>query len=214
MENKIIMITGATSGFGRAIAIELAKKGANIIATGRRKERLELLTQEIKNDQLLTLNFDVRNQSEVYEKIELLDEKWSQIDVLINNAGLAKGLDSSDKIDIDHWNEMVDTNCKGLMYVTNAVLKNMTKNNNGQIINIGSVAGTYPYFGGNVYSASKAFVHHFSLSLRADLADKNIRVTSLEPGVAETEFSLVRFDGDKLKAKNPMKVLMQLLIRI
>ena len=201
MKNKIILITGATSGFGKAIAIRLAKKGAKIIATGRRLDRLNKLREQIGKDNLLPLDFDIREQDQVFSIINSLDKQWSNIDVLINNAGLAKGLNSSDKTEIDHWNEMVDTNCKGLMYVTRAVLKNMGHKNDGQIINIGSVAGTYPYFGGNIYGASKAFVHQFSLNLRADLAEKNIRVTSLEPGAAETEFSLVRFDGDKDKAK-------------
>ncbi len=201
MKNKIILVTGATSGFGEAISTKLAKNGARIIATGRRLDRLIKLKKKIGENKILPLEFDIRDQNNVFKIINSLDKNWSNIDVLINNAGLAKGLNSSDKIDIEHWNEMVDTNCKGLMYITRAVLKNMSKKDEGQIINIGSVAGTYPYFGGNIYGASKAFVHQFSLNLRADLANKNIRVTSLEPGAAETEFSIVRFDGDKTKAK-------------
>ena len=200
MKNKIVLISGATSGFGEAIAIRLANKGAKIIATGRRIERLNKLRDRFGKDKFLPLHFDIRDQEKVFSNINSLDKNWSNIDVLINNAGLAKGLNSSDEAEIEHWNEMVDTNCKGLMYITRAVLKNMGKKNDGQIINIGSVAGTYPYFGGNIYGASKAFVHQFSLNLRADLAEKNIRVTSIEPGAAETEFSIVRFDGDKDKA--------------
>ena len=201
MKNKIIFVSGATSGFGEAITIRLVKNGARVIASGRRLDRLIKLKNKLKSDKILPLELDVRDQDRVFNTINSLEKNWSKIDVLINNAGLAKGLNSSDKTKIDHWNEMVDTNCKGLMYITRAILPNMTKRNKGQIINIGSVAGTYPYFGGNIYGASKAFVHQFSLNLRADLADKNIRVTSLEPGAAETEFSIVRFDGDKEKAK-------------
>ncbi len=200
MKDKIVLISGATSGFGEAIAIKLAGEGAKIIATGRRIERLNKLRDRFGKDKFLPLHFDIRDQEKVFSNINSLDKNWSNIDVLINNAGLAKGLNSSDEAEIEHWNEMVDTNCKGLMYITRAVLKNMGKKNDGQIINIGSVAGTYPYFGGNIYGASKAFVHQFSLNLRADLAEKNIRVTSIEPGAAETEFSIVRFDGDKDKA--------------
>ncbi|MBL41652.1 MAG: hypothetical protein CMM49_03210 [Rhodospirillaceae bacterium] len=201
MKNKIILVSGATSGFGEAITIRLVKNGARVIASGRRLDRLIKLKNKLKSDKILPLELDVRDQDRVFNTINSLEKNWSKIDVLINNAGLARGLNSSDKTEIDHWNEMVDTNCKGLMYVTRAILPKMTKRNKGQIINIGSVAGTYPYFGGNIYGASKAFVHQFSLNLRADLADKNIRVTSLEPGAAETEFSIVRFDGDKEKAK-------------
>ncbi len=201
MKNKIIFVSGATSGFGEAITIRLVKNGARVIASGRRLDRLIKLKNKLKSDKILPLELDVRDQDRVFNTINSLEKNWSKIDVLINNAGLARGLNSSDKTKIDHWNEMVDTNCKGLMYITRAILPNMTKRNKGQIINIGSVAGTYPYFGGNIYGASKAFVHQFSLNLRADLADKNIRVTSLEPGAAETEFSIVRFDGDKEKAK-------------
>ncbi|PPR76827.1 MAG: NADP-dependent 3-hydroxy acid dehydrogenase YdfG [Alphaproteobacteria bacterium MarineAlpha2_Bin1] len=201
MKNKIILITGSTSGFGEAISLRLAKKGARIIAAGRRLNKLLKLQKKFGLDNILPLELDVRDQKKVFEAINSLKKEWSDIDILINNAGLAKGLNSSDDTKMEHWNEMVDTNCKGLMYVTRAVLPTMSKKNKGHIINIGSVAGTYPYFGGNIYGASKAFVHHFSLNLRADLADKNIRVTSLEPGAAETEFSIVRFDGDKDKAK-------------
>ena len=200
LSNKIAFVTGATSGFGKSISIKLVESGARVIATGRRMNRLQDLSNKLGQKNLLPLCFDVRNQKDVFTKISNLENEWSKIDILVNNAGLALGLDSADEASIDDWDEMVDSNCKGLMYVTLAISKGMVERKNGHIINIGSVAGTYPYFGANIYGATKAFVHQFSLNLRADLVEKNIRVTSVEPGAAKTEFSLVRFHGDQKKA--------------
>lgn len=211
LNNKIALVTGATSGFGKSITEKFVESGARVIATGRRAERLNKLCKDLGEKNLLPLCFDVRDQKDVFNKIQKLDRKWSKIDILVNNAGLALGLDSSHEANVDDWNEMVDSNCKGLMYVTLAISKGMVDRKQGHIINLGSVAGTYPYYGANIYGATKAFVHQFSLNLRADLVDKNIRVTSVEPGAAKTEFSLVRFHGDFEKANktyeglNPIK---------
>ena len=200
LNNKIAVVTGATSGFGKSITEKFVESGARVIATGRRAERLNKLSKDLGEKNLLPLCFDVRDQKDVFNKIQKLGKEWSKIDILVNNAGLALGLDSSHEANVEDWNEMVDSNCKGLMYVTLAISKGMVERKKGHIINLGSVAGTYPYYGGNVYGATKAFVHQFSLNLRADLVDKNIRVTSVEPGAAKTEFSLVRFHGDFEKA--------------
>jgi 3-hydroxy acid dehydrogenase/malonic semialdehyde reductase len=199
LNERIILITGATSGFGAATARRLHAAGATIVAAGRRAQRLTALADEL-GPRLHSLTLDVRDQNAVAAAIDGLPPALADIYGLVNNAGLARGMNSSDEADLDDWNEMVDANIKGLMYVTRAVLPGMVTRGVGHIVNLGSVAGTYPYFGANVYGASKAFVHQFSLDLRADLVEKNIRVTSVEPGAAETEFSLVRFHGDADKA--------------
>ncbi len=206
--NKTIMITGATSGFGKAIAIRFAKDGYNIIITGRRKEKLYQVEKELlkyKNIKVLSLDFDVRKRKEVESVIGNLSEDWKTIDILVNNAGLAVGLDHIDKGNIDDWDRMIDTNVKGLLYVTKAVVQLMVKRDSGHIINIGSIAGKESYENGNVYCASKSAVDMLSKSMRIDLLKNNIKVTHIAPGMAETEFSLVRFKGDEEKAKNVYK---------
>lgn len=199
---KTIMITGATSGFGRAIAVKFAKNGYNLIVTGRRKELLDELERELIQNKVkvLSLNFDVRNRSEVGSAIQKLPVEWKNIDILINNAGLAAGLSHIDDGDIDDWDRMVDTNVKGLLYVTRAVAPLMVARNQGHIFNISSIAGKDVYENGNVYCASKSAVDSLSKAMRIDLLKNNIRVTNIAPGMAETEFSIVRFKGDKEKA--------------
>jgi 3-hydroxy acid dehydrogenase/malonic semialdehyde reductase len=195
----IILVTGATAGFGRTIARRFAADGAKIIAAGRREERLAELRAEL-GDSVLPLILDVRDRAAVAQAIESLPAEWSEIDVCVNNAGLALGLAGAQAASLDDWDQMVDTNIKGLMYVTHAVLPGMVARNRGHVINIGSTAGEFPYPGGNVYGASKAFVRHFSLNLRADLWGTKVRVTDIEPGlVGGTEFSNIRF-GDDAKA--------------
>jgi 3-hydroxy acid dehydrogenase/malonic semialdehyde reductase len=199
---KTIMITGATSGFGRAIAVKFAQNGYNLIVTGRRKERLDELERELIQNKVkvLSLNFDVRNRSAVGSVIEKLPVEWKNIDILVNNAGLAAGLSHIDDGDIDDWDIMVDTNVKGLLYVTRAVAPLMVARNHGHIFNISSIAGKDVYENGNVYCASKSAVDSLSKAMRIDLLKNNIRVTNIAPGMAETEFSLVRFKGDREKA--------------
>jgi NADP-dependent 3-hydroxy acid dehydrogenase YdfG len=188
---KTIMITGATAGFGRAIALKFAQNGYDLIITGRRKERLDELEKELTKNKIkvLSLNFDVRNRSEVGSVIQKLPAEWKDIDILVNNAGLAVGLSHIDDGDMDDWDRMVDTNVKGLLYVTRAVAPLMVARNRGHIFNISSIAGKDVYENGNVYCA-----------MRIDLLKHSIRVTNIAPGMAETEFSLVRFKGDKEKA--------------
>jgi len=196
------MITGATAGFGRAIAIKFAQNGHDLIITGRRKERLDELEKELTKNKIkvLSLNFDVRNRSEVGSAIQKLPANWKDIDILVNNAGLAAGLSHIDDGDIDDWDRMVDTNVKGLLYVTRAVAPLMVARNRGHIFNISSIAGKDVYENGNVYCASKSAVEALSKAMRIDLLKHSIRVTNIAPGMAETEFSLVRFKGDKEKA--------------
>jgi len=206
--NKIIMITGTTSGFGKATALLFAKHGYDIIITGRRKERLDELEKELISlgkIKVLSLNFDVRNREDVASVIGNLPEEWKAIDILVNNAGLAVGMDHIDTGNIDDWDRMIDTNVKGLLYVTRAVTPLMVKQNSGHIFNIGSIAGKDVYEYGNVYCASKFAVDALSKSMRIDLLKNNIRVTQIAPGMAETEFSLVRFKGDEDKANSVYK---------
>jgi 3-hydroxy acid dehydrogenase/malonic semialdehyde reductase len=196
----IILVTGATAGFGAAIARRFAADGARIIAAGRRRERLDALATELGPDRIHPLVLDVRDRAAVEAAIAGLPAEFADIDLLVNNAGLALGLTPAPQADLDDWETMVDTNVKGLMYLTRAVLPGMVARNRGQIVNLGSIAATYPYPGGNVYGATKAFVRQFSLNLRADLLGTKIRVTDIEPGlVGGTEFSAVRF-GDAQKA--------------
>jgi 3-hydroxy acid dehydrogenase / malonic semialdehyde reductase len=206
--NKIIMITGATSGFGKATALKFAEKGYDIIITGRRKERLDELEKELLANNgihILSLNFDVRNREKVETVIGNLPEEWKNIEILVNNAGLAVGMDHIDKGNIDDWERMIDTNIKGLLYVTRAVAPLMVARNKGYIFNIGSIAGKENYENGNVYCASKAAVDSLSRSMRIDLLRNNIKVTNIAPGMAETEFSIVRFKGDQEKADGVYK---------
>lgn len=201
--SKTIMITGATAGFGRATAKKFAKNGYNVIITGRRKERLDDLEKELAefNVGVYSLNFDVRKRYEVADIISGLPEKWKLIDILVNNAGLAVGLSHVDNADVDDWDRMVDTNIKGLLYVTRAVAPLMVAKGGGHIFNISSIAGTDIYENGNVYCATKSAVNALSKAMRIDLLKNNIKVTNIAPGMAETEFSLVRFKGDKEQAK-------------
>jgi len=197
---KTILITGATSGFGRACAFKFAKEGWRVIATGRRKQRLDELVSDLGAEQIYPIVLDVRDRQAVQEAVAGLPSEFSSIDVLFNNAGLALGLGPAYEASLDEWDQMVDTNIKGLTYCTRAVLPGMVERKSGHVVNMGSVAGDYPYMGGNAYGASKAFVKQFSLNLRADLAGTRVRVTNIEPGLAESEFSLVRFSGDRDKA--------------
>ena len=204
-----VLVTGATAGFGEATARRFVREGHKVIVSGRRAERLSALADEL-GEAVHAARFDVQDSAAVFAAIEGLPAGFAEIDVLVNNAGLALGLDPAQSADLADWETMIDTNIKGLAYCTRAVLPGMIARRRGHIINLGSVAGAYPYPGGNVYGATKAFVHQFSLNLRADLHGSDVRVTSVEPGLAETEFSLVRFKGDKDKSKGPYKGLVSL----
>lgn len=196
----IVLITGATAGFGEAMTRRFIKEGHRVIATGRRGDRLEALQNDLGNS-VYTLTLDVRSREAVTKAIASLPSNWSEIDVLVNNAGLAAGVNVAQTADLDDWDTMVDTNIKGLLYMTRAVLPGMVARDRGHIVNIGSTAGSYAYAGGNVYGASKAFVRQFSLALRSDLYGTRVRATDIEPGlVGGTEFSTVRFAGDTEKA--------------
>lgn len=200
---KTVLITGATAGFGEACAHLFAKESWNLIITGRRKERLERLANAISEQnqvEVLPLCFDVRNEEEVKKAISQIPKEHQNIDVLINNAGLALGKGSFDQGLSEDWNTMIDTNVKGLMYVSKAVIPFLKNSENGHIVNIGSIAGKEVYSGGNVYCASKHAVDALSKAMRIDLLPYGIKVTQIAPGAAETEFSLVRFKGDEEKA--------------
>jgi len=202
---RIALVTGATSGFGEAMARRLLAAGAMVIATGRRTERLEALAKELKTDRLLTRPLDVRSAESIAALLPSLPPAFEAIDILYNNAGLALGLGKAHEADLADWETMIETNVTGLVRVTRAVLPGMVERNRGDVINLSSVAASYPYPGGNVYGGTKAFVRQFSLNLRADLLGTKIRVTSIEPGMAETEFSVVRFAGDADKAAGVYK---------
>jgi 3-hydroxy acid dehydrogenase / malonic semialdehyde reductase len=202
---RIVLITGGTSGFGKAIALKFAKNGNDLIITGRRKQLLTDLAKEIAmtcHVEVLPLCFDVRKLSDVEEAINNLSEKWKSIDILVNNAGLAVGLHPVHEGVIDDWERMIDTNIKGLLYMIRTVAPLMVARNHGHIINIGSIAGKEVYPNGNVYCGSKFAVDAITKGMRIDLLPHNIKVTQIAPGAADTEFSLVRFKGDKQKADN------------
>lgn len=200
MKNKIILITGATSGIGRATAIRFANIGARLILCGRRKEKLDVLVKDLgENHQ--SLIFDVRDKKAVFKAIESLPEEFKKIDVLINNAGNAHGMDSAQTANLDDWDAMIDSNVKGLMYVTKAVLPFMVEKQKGQIINLGSIAAKEVYPDGSVYCSSKAAVDSFTKGLRVDLNPLGIRVGAIHPGLVETEFSYIRFKGDQKRSK-------------
>ena len=200
MKNKIILITGATSGIGRATAIRFANGGARLILCGRRKEKLDVLVKDLgENHQ--SLIFDVRDKKAVFKAIESLPKEFKKIDVLINNAGNAHGMDSAQTANLDDWDAMIDSNVKGLMYVTKAVLPFMVEKQKGQIINLGSIAAKEVYPDGSVYCSSKAAVDSFTKGLRVDLNPLGIRVGAIHPGLVETEFSYVRFKGDQKRSK-------------
>jgi NADP-dependent 3-hydroxy acid dehydrogenase YdfG len=200
---KTIFITGATSGFGEACAHVFAQNGYRLILNGRRAERLHNLREKLEQDYQAScylLPFDVRNRSDVFSAINSLPEEWREIDVVINNAGLALGRDAFDEANIDDWDTMIDTNVKGLLYVSKAVVPFMTARKKGHIINLGSVAAKDIYDKGNVYCASKAAVDAVSKAMRIELLPHGIKVTAIHPGAAETEFSIVRFKGDETTA--------------
>ena len=196
-----IVITGASSGFGQASARRFAQSGKKLVLAARRMDRINALVNELSDQtDCIGIELDVRDRQGVSKTFTSLPESFSDIEVLINNAGLALGLEGGDEVDLDHWDTMVDTNIKGLMYCTRTVLPTIVSRGGGHIVNLGSVAGSWPYPGGNAYGGTKAFVQQFSRNLRTDLLGKNVRVTCLEPGMCETEFSLVRFEGDSRKA--------------
>ena len=199
---KTIFITGASSGFGEATARKFSSEGHRLILLARRREKLIDLAHQLDGENKCHLiSADVRDKEEVENALSGLPEEFRSIDVLVNNAGLALGLGPAEDASLKDWEIMVDTNIKGVIYLTKAVLPGMIRRGHGQIINIGSVAGSWPYPGGNVYGSTKAFVQQFSRNLRSDLSGKNIRVSLVEPGMSETEFSLIRFEGDQEKAK-------------
>ena len=205
--NKVVLITGATSGIGLACARKFAENGDRLILTGRNESRLADIKKELteKGSDVLTLTFDVRNREMATKCIETLPAEWREIDVLVNNAGLALGLEPEFEGDIDDWEMMIDTNIKGLLTMTRLVVPGMVERNRGHIINVGSVAGDAAYAGGNVYCATKAAVKALSDGLRIDVANTAIRVTNLKPGLVETNFSNIRFRGDNERAANVYK---------
>ena len=192
---KTILITGATSGFGRATARRFVDAGWRVIATGRRTERLDALADELGRDRVHTAAFDIRDEAAMRAALDALPDDFRAIDVLVNNAGLALGTAPAQRADLAQWRQMIDTNVTALVTLTHALLPGLIERR-GAILNVGSIAGTYPYTGGNVYGGTKAFVSQFSLGLRSDLHGTGVRVTSIEPGMAETEFTLVRTGGD------------------
>ena len=196
-----VVITGASSGFGQAAAKRFASEGYRLVLMARRLERLTDLAFTLEEDAPChVVELDVRDSNAVSEAFATLPEPFHQPDILINNAGLALGLSGADAVDLDDWETMVDTNIKGLMYCTRACLPMMVEQGRGHVINMGSVAANWPYPGGNVYGGTKAFVQQFTRNLRADLLGKGVRATVIEPGMCETEFSVVRFSGDESKA--------------
>ncbi len=198
---RTVVITGATSGFGRACVDRFAGDGWTLVLVGRREERLRQIRDELGGSlDVHLVPLDVRSRDAVFTAFENLPEPFSAVDVLVNNAGLALGLEPSWETNLDDWETMVDTNIKGVLYCTRALLPGMVRRNRGTIVNIGSVAGNWPYPGGNVYGATKSFVQQFSRNLRCDLLGHQVRVTNIEPGMAETEFSLNRFKGDAERA--------------
>jgi 3-hydroxy acid dehydrogenase/malonic semialdehyde reductase len=198
--NSVALVTGATSGIGLACVERFAREGARVVAVGRRADRLGALSARL-GDRVHPVVLDVRRREDVEEALGELPRGLAEVDVLVNNAGLALGLEPAHRASLDEWQQMIDTNVTALSVVTRTILPGMVARDRGHVVNVGSVAGTYPYPGGNVYAATKAFVHQFSLALRADLLGTRVRVTSVEPGMTETEFSEVRFGGDAERAK-------------
>ena len=208
---RIALITGATAGIGEATAMLLAKNNFKLIICGRRKERLDELAKELsKETEVTTLSFDVRDRRATHEAIASLDAKWSAIDVLINNAGNAHGMDPIQSGNVDDWDAMMDINVKGLLYVSKEILPGMVNRKSGHVVNLGSIAGKEVYPNGNVYSASKFAVDALSKGMRLDLNAYGIKVTAIHPGLVETEFSLVRFKGDEARATSVYKGLQPL----
>ncbi len=199
--SSVAFVTGASAGFGATLVRRLASGGTRVVALARRRDRLEALADELGRDRVLPLPLDVREWEAVERTVAGLPPEFASVDLLINNAGLALGLEPAPRARPDDWERMIDTNCKGVAYVTRAILPGMVARGGGLVINIGSTAASYPYAGGNVYGATKAFVRQFSLNLRSDLHGTGVRVTCIEPGlVGGTEFSEVRFHGDRDRA--------------
>ena len=205
--NKVVMITGATSGIGMACARKFAENGDRLILTGRNEDRLADIKKELvaQDADVLTLAFDVRDREKASQAVKTLPAEWQEIDVLVNNAGLALGLEPEYEGNLDDWETMIDTNIKGLLTMTRLVVPGMVQRNSGHIINVGSVAGDAAYAGGNVYCATKAAVKALTDGLRIDVAHTAIRVTNLKPGLVETNFSNIRFHGDTERAANVYK---------
>lgn len=200
---KTAVVTGATAGFGAATARMFARNGWQVVVTGRRQERLEALVAELGgSDRVLALPMDMRDRTSVEAGLGQLPAPFSAVDVLVNNAGVGYGLEPVHEGVVDEWEETIDTNLKGVLYTTRTILPAMVARKRGHIINLGSTAGSWPYFGGTIYGASKAFIQHFSRALRSDLAGHAIRVTNLDPGLCETEFSNNRFRGDLDRARS------------
>ena len=208
LKNKIVFISGASSGIGMACAHAFAAEGAKLILAARRKEKLEQLASKLKenfNTEIKILSFDIQNYKEIKESFASLSEDWKNVDVLINNAGLAKGMQKLQEGNPEDWDVMINTNIKGVLYLTREVLPYMVKRESGHIINLGSTAGHDVYPLGNVYCATKFAINAISQSLRIDVLDKSIKVSSVDPGMVETEFSVIRFSGDVERAKNVYK---------
>jgi len=199
LKDRIALVTGATSGFGAACVDALVGAGARVVAAGRRAERLRALAAR-HGARVHPLPLDVRDRRAVEAALGALPPGFAEVDVLVNSAGLALGLEAAPRASLDEWQQMIETNCLGLVVATRVLLPGMVARDRGHVVNLGSIAGTYPYPGGNVYGATKAFVHQFTLNLKADLVGTHVRVTNIEPGMAETEFSVVRFGGDASRA--------------
>lgn len=205
---KIVFITGATAGFGKAIAYKFAQHGYDLIINGRREDRLRTIEKEVSEQygtKVISLPFDVRDNDSVVKSINSLPHDWKTIDILVNNAGLASGLSTIQEGEIEDWNKMIDTNVKGLLYVSKMIMPMMIANKSGHIFNISSIAGKEAYYRGNIYCATKFAVDAITKSMRIDMLEHGIKVTSIDPGAAETEFSLVRFKGNTERAKSPYK---------
>ena len=201
MSYQVIMITGATAGIGKATALHFAGLGYRLVLVARRQALLQQLQQQIGPSQCAIIACDITHRNELTRQIALLPESFREIDVLVNSAGLALGLGKAPEVQWSDWETMINTNCMALAYITQLLMPGMVQRNRGHIVNIGSIAGTYPYAGGNVYGATKAFVEQFTLNLKADLLGTAVRVSNIEPGmVGDSEFSLVRFKGDQSKA--------------
>ena len=197
---RIALVTGATSGFGLATAEAFLRAGARVVAMARRKDRLDALASRHAG-KVHPVTVDLRERGAIEKAVAGLPADFAELDVLVNNAGLALGLEPAHRASLEEWDQMIETNCRAVAAMTRAVLPGMVARNRGHVVTVGSVAGTYPYPGGNVYGATKAFVHQFMLNLKADVLGTAVRVTSVEPGMAETEFSLVRFGGDAARAR-------------
>ncbi len=203
LKEKIVFVTGASSGIGLACATEFARAGAALLLCARRKDRIDALARRLASEfkvRTYAFQLDVTHTSQVQKALDALPAEWRKIDILVNNAGLSRGLDKLYEGSVQDWEEMIDTNIKGLLYITRAVLPAMVRRNSGHVINIGSIAGHDVYPGGNVYCATKSAVNALSRGMKLDLLGTNVRVTSIDPGLVETEFSIVRFHGDTARA--------------